>query len=181
MSGGGSGGPRLYQLLIRLPEKRVITVGRLGRFAFPSGYYVYTGSAVRNIESRIARHLRKDKKMRWHIDYFLRQGEVTEIKRYGGNRTECGLNRSTRRLPGARTVVKGFGSSDCSCASHLCYFQRNPPQELGSTSPRRRALNRTQSIARTDLPGTERFPSASPQKRLRRLSAVERSSRTGRR
>ena len=48
-----------------------LTVGRLGTFLFPVGRYIYTGSAKRSIEARIARHLRKKKTLRWHIDYLL--------------------------------------------------------------------------------------------------------------
>ncbi|MDG6902673.1 MAG: GIY-YIG nuclease family protein [Nitrososphaerota archaeon] len=76
MEGTDSG---LYQLVIRLKRKQSIGVGRLGRFAFPSGYYVYTGSARRGLESRIARHLRKEKRLRWHVDYVLRYGDIAEV------------------------------------------------------------------------------------------------------
>ena len=129
MEGTDSG---LYQLVIRLKRKQSIGVGRLGRFAFPSGYYVYTGSAERGLESRIARHLRKEKRLRWHIDYVLRYGDIAEVKRYRGRRlSECGLNRKVERLPGGNIVAPGFGSSDCRCSTHLFHFRRNPAQELG--------------------------------------------------
>ena len=122
----------LYQLVIRLKRKQSIGVGRLGRFAFPAGYYVYTGSAERGLESRIARHLRKEKRLRWHIDYVLRYGDIVEAKRYrGGRLSECGLNRKAEGLPGRNIVAPGFGSSDCKCSTHLFYFRRNPILELG--------------------------------------------------
>jgi hypothetical protein len=37
----------VYQLWIRLNRNARITVGRLGRFVFPAGMYVYTGRASR--------------------------------------------------------------------------------------------------------------------------------------
>ena len=84
----------LYQLVIQLGRRQVIDVGHLGRFAFPSGYYVYTGSAKLGLESRIARHLRKEKRLRWHIDYLLGQASIVEVKRYhGSRRSECELSR----------------------------------------------------------------------------------------
>ena len=118
--------PGLYQLIVRLPKACDISVGLHGRFSFHAGYYVYTGSAKRGLESRISRHLRKRKKLRWHIDYLLRYGEIIAVKRYGNILSECGLNRRVERLPGSRIIVAGFGSSDCRCPAHLLYFERNP-------------------------------------------------------
>ena len=121
----------LYQLVIAVPRTQAVTIGRLGRFSFPSGYYVYTGSAKRRLGSRVARHLRKRKKMRWHIDYLLRHGLVVEVKKQsGGVLSECELSRSVGGIQGSRVVVRGFGSSDCGCSTHLFHFQRNPTQEL---------------------------------------------------
>jgi Uri superfamily endonuclease len=109
-----------YQLLIELAHTASITVGRLGRFEFPAGRYVYTGSARRNLEARIARHLRAEKTLRWHIDYLLAApgAHVVEVRR--SRREECALNRTT---PGS-APVPGFGASDCrlACGSHLKYL-----------------------------------------------------------
>jgi Uri superfamily endonuclease len=113
-----------------MPKARTITVGSLGSFAFPAGHYVYTGSAKKGLGSRIARHLRRRKKLRWHIDYLLRYGRVLEVKRYHNERSECELSREVEKLPGSRVVAPGFGSSDCECATHLFFFGRNPAQEL---------------------------------------------------
>jgi Uri superfamily endonuclease len=44
-----------YQLGIEVRRPVRIGVGRLGQFLFPAGRYVYTGSAKRNLEARIAR------------------------------------------------------------------------------------------------------------------------------
>lgn len=137
MASAGRGSGRafdsgLYQLVVRLPRARAITVGHLGRFLFPAGYYVYTGSARRGLEARVARHTRRRKRMRWHIDYLLRHGAVIEVKRYGiGGLSECELSRRVEELPGSGVVAPGFGSSDCGCATHLIHFRRNPAQELG--------------------------------------------------
>lgn len=122
----------LYQLVIWLRKDQVGRVGGLGRFLFPMGYYVYTGSARRRLESRIARHLRKKKRVRWHIDYLLKRGKIIEIKRYANsNLTECGLNGRTEELPGSRVIAPRFGSSDCRCLTHLLYFRRTPSHKLG--------------------------------------------------
>jgi Uri superfamily endonuclease len=112
--------PISYQLLIELPRPVTVTVGRLGRFRFEAGRYLYTGSARRNFEARIARHLRAEKTLRWHIDYLLAApgARVTEVRR--STREECALNQA-----GSGTIaITGFGASDCraACGSHLKYL-----------------------------------------------------------
>jgi Uri superfamily endonuclease len=112
-----------YQLEIYVERPVRIRVGRLGRFQFPAGRYVYTGSARRNIEARIARHLRKEKALHWHIDWLLAASgvRIAAVKRFGEN--ECALNQAL----GGRSVVPGFGASDCrnGCGSHLRYLGEN--------------------------------------------------------
>lgn len=113
-------GHRTYQLLIEVREPLDIEVGRLGRCHFAAGRYIYTGSAKRNFEARIARHLRKDKKPHWHIDHLLTQASVAvvDVRRY--SEAECDINQ---RQPGA-IPLSGFGASDCRerCDSHLKYL-----------------------------------------------------------
>ena len=113
--------PCTYQLLIEIETPVSVTVGRFGSFVFPQGRYVYTGSARRHIEARIARHLAREKRLRWHIDYLLAAAGVRVL---GVRRTtlpECVACRAV----GGEAVVPGFGSSDCraGCASHLVRLQ----------------------------------------------------------
>ena len=61
-------GPGTYMLVLRLPKRRRLAVGRLGDFEFPAGYYLYAGSAQGGLRGRVLRHLRADKKRHWHID-----------------------------------------------------------------------------------------------------------------
>ncbi|MBD3182299.1 DUF123 domain-containing protein [Candidatus Poribacteria bacterium] len=118
--------PGVYNLIIQLPETREIQVGKLGKFTFPVGYYVYTGSALRGLESRINRHLRKEKKLHWHIDYLLQYTDVIDVIAYETKeRLECKVNQYILSLPDSRIIAKGFGSSDCNCLSHLIYFKNN--------------------------------------------------------
>ena len=60
---------RSYQLSIRLNRSIYCQIGQLGRFHFLIEEYVYTGSARRSMASRLARHLQRHKRLRWHIDY----------------------------------------------------------------------------------------------------------------
>ena len=109
-----------YQLKIEVRRGFRIQVGRLGQFRFPPGRYIYTGSARRNFEARIARHLRREKTLRWHIDWLLAASGVKVVGVKRSRIAECALNQ---RLRGS-IVVPGFGASDCrsGCGSHLRYL-----------------------------------------------------------
>ena len=115
----------IYQLLIRLPESAHIRIGKRGRFRFPKGYYLYTGSAKNGLEGRVKRHLRKEKKRFWHIDYLLEHASVKAVLPFAGQREdECSLSLETLAMPGAQVIVPKFGASDCNCPSHLAFFAR---------------------------------------------------------
>jgi Uri superfamily endonuclease len=123
----------IYQLLIRLPESTHIQIGKRGRFRFPKGYYVYTGSAKNGLQGRVRRHLRKEKKRFWHIDYLLDHASVTAVHYFtNARKDECSLSLKTLAMPGAQVIVPKFGSSDCACPSHLVFFKRLKDVPLGS-------------------------------------------------
>ncbi len=117
-------------LVLHLPGPRRLAVGKLGEFEFPSGYYLYAGSAQGGLRGRVLRHLRAGKKLHWHIDY-LNSGEsgaaVTEVWwRVGRKRLECQWAAAALRLPGASMPAPGFGATDCRCASHLVRVAEMP-------------------------------------------------------
>lgn len=115
-----------YHLVLRLAEKCVLRVGALGDITFPSGYYVYTGSAIRGLEARVRRHLSGARRRHWHIDYLLDVATVVRVICVPSKRREeCVLNSAVAMLSGARPV-KRFGASDCSCVSHLFHFPVDP-------------------------------------------------------
>lgn len=98
-------------------------IGALGTFSFPAGYYVYTGSAKRGLRARLRRHWQSDKRLRWHIDYLRKYARIVcAIVRVGSQMDECSCHECIIRVLNARTIVRGFGSSDCNCKSHLCYI-----------------------------------------------------------
>ena len=112
--------PNSYQIVIYLKRKRQIRVGALGNFVFKRGYYVYTGSAKRNLQARLTRHCRKDKPSRWHIDYMTNLPDADVVGCYRLVGDECALNQ---KCPGS-IPVPGFGASDCQagCGAHLKYL-----------------------------------------------------------
>lgn len=118
---------RTYQLFIDVAHTVSVAVGALGLHTFRAGRYVYTGSAKRNLDARVRRHLSRDKRLYWHIDYLLAAPgvNIVEVCRY--TIAECALNlRTAGTLP-----VPGFGASDCRayCGSHLKYLGRDGPPD----------------------------------------------------
>lgn len=107
----------VYVLQIRLASEQRIAVGSLGVLRFPAGIYLYVGRALRALPSRLLRHTRKNKPLRWHIDYLTRHARVTRVWVWPPVSTlEC----STAAALAARmSVIRGFGSSDCRCRGHL--------------------------------------------------------------
>jgi Uri superfamily endonuclease len=108
-----------YQLWIRVGETLKLRVGSLGVLELPAGVYIYTGSARRNLEHRIRRHLSAVKRIRWHIDYLLSNPGVRVLAVHRSREEECSWNRATQ----GEILFPGFGSSDCAsgCISHLKY------------------------------------------------------------
>ncbi|MBN1293511.1 MAG: GIY-YIG nuclease family protein [Candidatus Latescibacteria bacterium] len=110
-----------YILLIRVKSPQNIKVGRLGTIRFDPGFYAYVGSALNNLEKRIERHKRSEKKLFWHIDYLLQHANIIEVFRIERTcKLECkiaqNLSQNTQHIP-------KFGCSDCSCKSHLFYHK----------------------------------------------------------
>jgi Uri superfamily endonuclease len=121
----------IYQLLIHLPKNVSIVIGKKGRFRFPKGYYIYTGSARNGLEKRIERHLKKNKKHFWHIDYLLDYASIRKIFLFVNSKfDECGLNFKTLKKPSAKITMPKFGSSDCDCPAHLIFFEKMPKMKL---------------------------------------------------
>jgi len=114
-----------YILVGALKEPQEIVIGALGRLKFKKGYYLYTGSAMNSLISRIRRHLRKEKPRRWHIDYLIPYLEdIRAIAIRSNENLECSISESLTSI--TDDYVKDFGCSDCNCESHL-YWMKNKP------------------------------------------------------
>jgi sugar fermentation stimulation protein A len=115
-----------YLVILEIPRTRTIETGALGAPRYEAGWYVYAGSAQKNLSLRIRRHLRKIRKKRhWHIDYLSPYAaRITAYPVCSYRNLECELAGALEKSGGRG--IPGFGSSDCRCKSHLFYFQ-NPP------------------------------------------------------
>jgi sugar fermentation stimulation protein A len=124
----------VYLMMIELTRDMSVTVGALGERFFAAGWYVYVGSAKKNLTKRVERHLRKRKRFHWHIDYLRQAADSIKavpirIPTFSeGN--ECRLAGDILKFSEAErescNTLKGFGCSDCDCDSHLFYFSQNP-------------------------------------------------------
>ena len=111
-----------YIAVFDLPEPCRIEVGKLGCFSFRPGVYLYVGSAQRNLPARIERHARREKPLRWHIDYLSTKANMFGAMIVPGPRErECELARELGDI--YELAVPRFGASDCQCAGHL-FFTR---------------------------------------------------------
>lgn len=108
-----------YALLVHVPYDLAASVGELGTLNFKAGYYAYIGSALRGLKGRVGRHLREEKKLHWHIDYLLARARAVDIVlAQARTRKECAV---AGELAKHFVSIKGFGSSDCRCGSHLFF------------------------------------------------------------
>ena len=120
-----------YALILELDVDTTISVGKLGLFKFPEGYYIYIGSALGGLTSRVNRHLSPLKRIHWHVDYLLQSARVVDIWSISNDeRLECEWSKAARGLPMAQDIVPGFGSSDCRCPSHLVHLKTKPSFDM---------------------------------------------------
>lgn len=115
----------IYLLLIEIKNNSSINVGGLRNVFFRGGYYVYVGSAAKNMKKRIERHRRLKKRAFWHVDYLtctyppFFYFPIRIEKKY-----ECELSKSLLEI--CDWFVPKFGSRDCRCKTHLFGFKENP-------------------------------------------------------
>ena len=121
--------PGTYALILQLSDTAAITVGRLGHFQFPRGWYAYVGSArgPGGLAARISRHLRSSKPLHWHVDYVRTIAQPAQVWYAAGTqKQECAWAQTMAGLPGAAIPAPRFGASDCRCAAHLIHFAASP-------------------------------------------------------
>jgi Uri superfamily endonuclease len=114
--------PGSYLLLVRLRRGARFAAGRLPERRYPAGWYVYAGSAMSGLRSRLERYLRPGRKRHWHIDFLLDRGDAVAAWIAAGREPlEC---RFAAALASDLERVPRFGASDCRCPGHLLYAPR---------------------------------------------------------
>ena len=112
-----------YCICIEVGDDLRVEIGALGVIDFHKDRYIYVGSALNGLDSRVLRHLNTSKgvynAIHWHIDYLLREESVSVeavYVRLSDEKIECEIACKVSRYGSG---VKGFGCSDCKCNSHL--------------------------------------------------------------
>lgn len=116
--------PGAYVLIFVLVAAQTLRAGRLGPINLAPGRYAYVGSArgPGGLRARLARHLRQEKRLHWHVDYLTQCVAISAVYwAVAVEPLECRWAQALLRLPGAALGPAGFGSSDCQagCRSHL--------------------------------------------------------------
>jgi len=160
-----------YALVMSLKGEVAIVVGRLvmkgktfagSEITFPPGYYVYFGSAHGGLSARVSRHLKREKRLHWHIDYLTRFADIVEVwyalesNEWIARREklECLWCQVAGGMPQGQLHFPGFGSSDCRCAAHLIHFPSPPSFDLF-----RRLLKESGNVAQKTSPLDFKRPS----------------------
>jgi len=121
--------PGTYAIILKPRAERSIKVGKLGMLRVQDGYYIYVGSAFGpgGLKARIAHHKRKSHRSRWHIDYLRATAEIQEVwYTYDSKPREHQWVETLAAAKASTAPYPGFGSSDCSCLTHLYFFKSKP-------------------------------------------------------
>lgn len=117
-----------YILLLKNERSFSIKVGKLGAVALEPGYYLYVGSALGagGVKARVGRHIKKQKRQHWHIDYIRSKLALETVwVRYSDARKEhdwAGMLSASSLF----SAIENFGCSDCDCQSHLFRTKSKP-------------------------------------------------------
>ncbi len=116
-----------YLLILNLKRNRKINVGKLGKVHFRKGFYIYVGSAMANLSKRMERHRHLRKRHHWHIDELRAVAEFHSVLAIrSSERLECEVAKGMSEI--AEGCVPRFGSTDCSCDTHLFGPSSDPIQ-----------------------------------------------------
>ena len=98
-----------------------ISIGKLGSFRFEAGYYLYVGSAFGpgGVHARLRHHCNVSLRPHWHLDYLRPYAEVINTWYVAEQRHEHRWAEILEQTGALNIPVRGFGSSDCDCESHL--------------------------------------------------------------
>jgi Uri superfamily endonuclease len=118
-----------YTLVLSSTNEKPVKIGKLGTLLVKPGFYVYVGSAFGpgGLRARIRHHLLNSSRPHWHIDYLGPTLRLYQIwYTYDPTRREHQWAEVHAGTRGTAMALPGFGSSDCSCPSHLFFYQSPP-------------------------------------------------------
>ena len=111
--------PGTYMLLLDLPDRCELEIGRKLALELSPGLYCYVGSALGpgGLAARLGRHAVAGGRRHWHVDHLLPHVRVAgALLIESRRRLECVWASWVARR--ASACVAGFGASDCRCSGH---------------------------------------------------------------
>ncbi|MCB0745660.1 MAG: GIY-YIG nuclease family protein [Ignavibacteriae bacterium] len=116
----------IYILELKINHEFQFSHKIFGILKLRKGFYYYVGSAQKNLSQRIDRHIKKNKKLHWHIDFITTSKNVKVSRVFAissANKSdECSLVKNLENQYNFTHPIKNFGNSDCNiCESHLLY------------------------------------------------------------
>jgi len=126
-----------YTLLLACRRPIKVKFGKLGLTKLEKGNYLYTGSALGkgavSLEQRVARHRRRNKRVKWHVDYLTvhREIRVVNVICIGVNkRLECQINQQILANLNGNPIIQRAGATDCKCSAHLLSVKLRDPKAV---------------------------------------------------
>ncbi len=114
-----------YIVILHLKRDRKIPIAELGDLRFKKGYYLSVGSAEKDLTQRLERRRRLTKTLHRHIDHLRQHVDwVAGLPIRTADDIECEIATAVATI--ADWAVPGFGSSACSCPTHLFGMTDNP-------------------------------------------------------
>ncbi len=119
----------IYILEIYAKKNFCIEIKKFSDRIFTKGYYYYVGSAQKNLRQRLTRHLKKKKKIHWHIDYITaihtNKIQIILLSQGSSKDLECEIANHFEYSLKLDASFKNFGNSDSNCSStHLFYSKK---------------------------------------------------------
>ena len=114
-----------YIVVLKSRQAKTIQIGKLAQLDIKKGYYVYIGSAMGpgGVLARLKHHSEVSERPHWHLDYLRAATEFYETYAlFSAERKECEWATMMAKTAAVSEPMKGFGSSDCKCSTHLFYF-----------------------------------------------------------
>ena len=121
--------PGTYALILKVNAPFEISVGKLGSLSGEKGFYIYCGSAFGpgGVKARTTHHAGQSQRPHWHIDYLRPIAMISEIwYSYDPVKREHDWTNALLDDQQISLPFIGFGSSDCSCRSHLLFSNQHP-------------------------------------------------------
>ena len=110
--------PGIYVLVLRCPALARSASADPAPQRLGPGYY-FSAYGPGGLRPRIDHHRHRAERAHWHIDYLRRYTRLESVWHACGARREHEWAAKIAAMPEAALALRGFGISDCRCATQL--------------------------------------------------------------